>query len=238
MFPEASWINDIVYREPQLNKNGSRTVSVSLEGSRLCFQTAPNQEQDLQVATWGLSPPMPGAAPEAKRNLQLTIESEELESFLRGLDEKNQQVAADNSAEWFKKSLDRDAIAQMYVPLVKPGKDGGKPMVTMKVKVSDPATKVYVVHSGGGDSNLKYSEGVPDDITRGSKILAMVDTTGLWFMPRQFGMAFTVKEMFVWKHQSSKRGPEAFSLSANTKVMRVEAQPSHVEDEEEEGGCD
>lgn len=233
MFPDQSWINDLVYREPQLNKNGSRTVSVSLDGSRLCFQTAPDQETNLQIATWGLSPPMPGAAPDAKRNLQLTVESKELETFLSSLDEKNQQVASDHSSDWFKRSLDRDAIGQMYVPLLKEGKDGGKPMVTMKVKVNEAPTKVYVVE-GGDPSSLKYSEGGPADITRGSKVLAMVETTGLWFMPRQFGMAFTVKEMFVWKPQSSKRGPESFSLSANTKLMRVSATSSPKEEEEEE----
>jgi hypothetical protein len=224
MFCNAIDISKLEYKAPANNRSGGKVVHVStVHGSsdwkdRLRFQMSEDDKHNLQSAVWGLSTPMAGQDV-SRRTLELTIESAELMTFLETLDKQNLATAKAQSPEWFRKSVEEDAIKQMYVSLVKePTKAENKPTVRVKVKCGDYPTNIYVVQDHDASGNLSYVKGTPDDLARNVKCLVMVETVGLWFMSRQFGMSLTATEILVWPNRRST-GIDAFTMSNSTKLQ-------------------
>jgi len=220
-------LDNLEYKPPSTNKNnGAKVVNVStVKGSmewkdKIRFQMSESDKENLQVMTWGLSTPVPGQDA-SRRSLELTIESPDLLKFLTDLDEKNVQTAVQNAPEWFKKSLSYNEIKPMYVNLVRdPVKEGTKSTVRVKVKCGDTyPTNIYVVQSTDENGNISYTKGGPDDLTRNSKCMMIVETVGLWFMQRSFGMSLTAQEILVWPSRRSV-GIDAFTFNSNTSVTQ------------------
>ena len=231
MFCTEIDVNALEYKPPTNNRSGGKVVHVStVPGSsdykhRIRFQMSESDKQNLQTAVWGLSTPLPGQDA-SRRTLELTIESPALLGFLEGLDTKNVDTAINSTQDWFRKTVDPDQIRNMYVKLVKePQKVDNKPTVRVKVKCGEYPTNIYLVQDSDADGNLTYSKGTPDDLSRNVKCLVMVETVGLWFMSRQFGMSLTATEILVWPNRRNT-GIDAFSLSSSTKLHKSSIAPS------------
>ena len=205
MFCTAINIDQLEYKEPTNNRSGGKVVHVStVPGSsewkdKIRFQMSEDQSVNLQTAIWGLSQPLQ-SQDASRRTLELSIESPHLYEFLTKLDEKNINTAVEKSPQWFKKTMDKTAVEAMYTYLVKaPAKEGAKHTVRVKVKCADYPTSIYVVdEKASQNGKLVYHKGGPDDLVRNSKCMVMVETVGLWFMSRQFGMSLTASEILVW----------------------------------------
>ena len=231
-------IDNLEYKAPANNRSGGKVVHVStVKGSadwkdRIRFQMSEDDKNNLQTAIWGLSTPLAGQDA-SRRTLELSIESSELHTFLGNLDRKNLETAVEQSPEWFRKTVDADAIKQMYVSLVKePYKPDQKPTVRVKVKCGDYPTNIYVVQETDADGNITYAKGTPEDLARNVKCLVMVETVGLWFMSRQFGMSLTATEILVWPNRRIM-GIDAFTMSSSTKMQprqEVFAPPTEDDD--------
>jgi len=224
MFCTKINIANLEYKEPQNNRSGGKVVHVStVPGSvewkdRIRFQMSEDQTQNLQHAIWGLGTPLPGQDT-SRRTLELSVESPALEDFLKSMDEKNKKTAVEKSPIWFKKNVDEAAVTQMYVPLLKePVKDDAKSTVRVKVKCADYPTNIYVVDDVS-DGKLSYHKGGPDDLARNVKCMVMVETVGLWFMSRQFGMSLTATEIIVWPNRRAT-GIDAFTLSNDIQLQK------------------
>lgn len=231
MFCSDIDITNLEYKAPTSNRNGGKVVHVStVKGSsdyqhRIRFQMSESDKENLQTAIWGLSTPLPGQDA-SRRTLELSIESPKLLSFLEQLDEKNVHTAIESTADWFRKAVDADAVRNMYVKLVKePNKPGAKPSVRVKVKCGEYPTNIYVVNDMDAQGNLTYSKGTPEDLTKNVKCLVMVETVGLWFMSRQFGMSMSATEILVWPNRR-ETGIDAFKLSGSTKLHKSPIAPS------------
>jgi hypothetical protein len=229
MFCDHINIDNLEYKPPASNRSGGKVVNVStVPGSkewdhRIRFQMSESQSENIQNAVWGLSTPLPGQD-SARRTLELSIESDKLLDFLQKLDERNVNVAVQNSTEWFKKELTEDAIKNMYVYLVKqPMKDGQKPSVRVKVKTGDYPTNIFVVQEQTPD-NIQYTRGGPEDLTKNCKCLVVVESVGLWFMSRQYGMSLTATEILVWPNKR-QTGIDAFTLDKGVKTRKIEESP-------------
>lgn len=227
-------VSDLEYKEPQSNRSGGKVVHVStVPGSlewkdRIRFQMSEDETKNLQTAVWGLSTPLQGQDA-SRRTLELTIESPDLLKFLEQLDEQNIQTAVKQSPIWFKKSVDENAVRQMYVPLVKPAaKPDAKPTVRVKVKCGDYPTNIYTIQDKTG-SKLDYIKGTPEDLTRNSKCMVMCETVGLWFMSRQFGMSLTANEIMVWPTRRNT-GINAFTLTKDITLTKVNETPTNDPD--------
>lgn len=225
MFCDHIDVAALEYKEPQNNKNGGKVVSVStIPGSldwkdRIRFQMSENEKTNLQTAVWGLSTPMPGQDA-SRRTLELTIESKTLENFLSKLDERNVKIACDKSPNWFKKEMDEPTIRQMYVNIVKPPpRPDAKSSLRVKVKCGEYPTNVYVVKDDA-DGKLVYTKGGPDDLQKNVKCMVMVETSGLWFMSRQYGMSLTATEILVWPNRRTT-GIDAFTLTNDVCLRKV-----------------
>ena len=230
MFCDNIDIERLEYKPPTSNRNGGKVVHVStIPGStdwrdRIRFQMSENENTNLQNAVWGLSTPLPGQDA-SRRTLELSIESPELQKFLERMDEHNLRTASANAQDWFKKPLGEEAIKGMYARLVRePQKADQKPSVRVKVKCAEYPTNIYVVDGTDLDGNLTYSKGTPEDLTRNAKCLCMVETMGLWFMSRQFGMSLTASEILVWPNRRPS-GIAAFTMSKQPKLSQSPATP-------------
>lgn len=227
MFCTNIQIGELEYKEPQSNRSGGKVVHVSTVPNsmewkdRIRFQMSENEKTNLQTAVWGLGTPLPGQD-SSRRTLELSVESPHLEKFLNDLDENNIQKAIANSPNWFKKAVDESSVRQMYVKMIKePSKPGAPSTVRVKVKCGDYPTNIYVVQEEDGDK-LVYAKGTPDDLTKNSKCLVMVESVGLWFMSRQFGMSLTATEIIVWPSRRNT-GIASFTLCNSVTMQKAEA---------------
>lgn len=219
-FCDSVNIDELDYKEPQNNKSGGKVVYVSTKKDssdwkdKVRFQMSEDQTRNLQTAVWGLATPIAGQDA-SRRTLELTIESEVLLDFLNRLDENNIQMAVKNAPIWFKKNVDENHVRGMYVHLVKPPqKPDSKSTVRVKVKCGkDYPTNIYVVDNED-NASLSWHKGHPDDLAKNVKCMVMVETVGMWFMSRQFGMSLTATEIMVWpSKQERATGINAFTLT-------------------------
>ena len=225
------------YKPPTNNKSGGKIVYVTtVPGSsdikdRIRFQMSESENENLQNMVWGLSTPLAGQD-NSRRTLEVTIESAALLEFLLKLDEQNIKTAVSKSQEWFKKSLTPEDIDRMYVRLVKPPyKEGAAHTVRVKVKVGEQfPTKIFSAkEEKNPDGSLAYEIGNPNLLVKNSKCLAIVETSGLWFMSRQFGMSLNATELLVWSNRR-QTGMDAFTFSNNTKWSQQVDNDNEMED--------
>jgi len=229
MFVDRINLDALEYKQPITQKNGSKAVYVSsVKGSndlkdRLRFQMSEDNETNLQNAVWGLSQPLAGQDA-SRRSLELTVESPVLKQFLIDLDRKNIETATTCSELWFKKQLDQPSIESMYSPLFKPRqKETFKDSVKIKVKCADYPTNIWIVDDIV-DGEMLCKRGQPEDLTKGIKVLAMVETSGLWFMPRQFGMSLTATDLLIWTN-NTVGGLKGFTLKEGSTIKKVVDHP-------------
>lgn len=231
-------IDTFEYKQPITQKNGAKVVYVStVSGStdwkdRIRFQMSEDNETNLQKTVWPLSTP-PSGQESQKRTLELTIESPKLLSFLKELDAHNIECATKNCDSWFKKSMERADIEQMYVPMVKAkAKDEYIDTVKIKVKCQEYPTNIYVVDNEE-NGQMCYSQGSVNDLVKGVKVFVMVETAGLWFMSKSFGMSLIASDMFVWPNKTPI-GIDKFKLSPGTTLCKSGAMPQMQDDVYEE----
>ena len=219
---------DFDYRGLTTNKSGGKMVQVStVPGSsdwndKIRFQMCEDEKTNLQTTVWPLSTPMQGQDP-TRRQLELTVESPALKTFLSRLDNRNIDIASEKSQEWFKKSLDRATIEGMYIQMCKdPAKEGDKSTVKVKVNCGDVRpTNIYMVTATDEQGNMTYVKGTHEDLTKGVKALVLVETNGLWFMNRTFGMSLNATEILIWPQRRAITGINAFSLSKDARLRET-----------------
>lgn len=225
-------MDKLEYRTLTTNKSGGKMVQVStVPGSsdwndKIRFQMCEDEKTNLQTTVWPLSTPMQGQDP-TRRQLELTVESAELKNFLTHLDNKNIDIASEKSQDWFKKSLDRATVEGMYIQMCKdPLKEGDKSTVKVKVNCGQQRpTNVYIVTSTDESGNMTYTKGSHEDLTKGIKALVLVETNGLWFMNRTFGMSLNATEILVWPQRRAITGINAFSLSKEARLRETNDVP-------------
>jgi hypothetical protein len=231
-------LDSLEYKQPLSQKHGAKVVYVSTVPNstdwkdRMRFQMSEDAQTNLQSAVWGLSTPLQGQD-QSRRTLELTVESPSLFDFLKKLDEKNIESAFKYSETWFKKQLDKTQLEQMYVRVLKERtKEEYKDTVRVKVKCQDYPTNIWLVDDIDENGKIKYSPGGPDDLTKGVKLLALVETSGLWFMSRQFGMSLTATDLLVWPNKRPS-GINAFNLGPGKTLIKTNKSESESEMEVE-----
>ena len=216
-------INDLDYMALTTNRNGGKVVQVStVKGSmdyvdRLRIQFAENDKTNLQRAIWPLSNPMPNQTDGSKRTWELSVESADLVTYLRALDEKNCAMAKERCKEWFKKEMTDVELRGMYTPIIK---ENGN--VKIKVQCSDKPTRIMVVDADKG-LTVAPTVGSDKDLVKGARCLLVANTPGLWFMRFQWGMSFTATDILVWKPRVMT-GINAFTFHPSTTLKTHDVQ--------------
>lgn len=231
---DASTFSYAALRKNQNNNGKSVIVTIAGAGGgqqRLRFQLSCDHRTDLPTAALDLMPPVPGGDP-SRSTLALNIESPELAELLKSIDRRNIKEAAANSVEWFGKQMDEGAVTHMYTPLYRePYREGAKPNVRTKVNVGDDRpTNIYTVRQSAGDGDdpsdqLDYAPGSPADLKRDARCVVVVDTMGLWFMQKQFGMSLSATDILVYP-APDVTGINAFKLPG-VRLRKVSEKPLH-----------
>ena len=173
-----------------------------------------DQSVNLQTAIWGLSQPLQ-SQDASRRTLELFIESPHLYEFLTKFDEKTITPSV--------KSHQSNGLRRRWIRLrLKNGTYPVKALIRRQNILfasrssADYPTSIYVVDEKASQNGKPvYHKGGPDDLVRNSKCMVMVETVGLWFMSRQFGMSLTASEILVWPAMWVS-GIDAFTLSNDT----------------------
>ena len=227
-------LDAIEYKAPVKNAKGGTVVYMStVPGSsdpkdKLKFQLSENDKSTLPVAVWGLSTPMAGTESN-RRTLDVTVDDPALLKFLREFDEKNITTAVENCEKWFKKSMDRSTIENMYVPVLKnPYKEGASYTTRVKVTIGDKYATNVLVAAGTGNQ-LEYHAGDQHDLTKNSKMMIRVECSGLWFMSKQFGCSLNATDILVWPNKSSLSGINGFVFAKDTVLVEKEPEPMSID---------
>eukprot|EP00965_Chrysotila_dentata_P258803 6213346-Pleurochrysis_carterae.AAC.9 len=118
--------------------------------------------------------------------------------MLENIDNLNIDEGTARSQEWFKKTLDREAVKEMYVPLLrKSANDGYNDIARFKIRCGDNPTDIQVVLSED-DETIVRAPGDISDVVKGARILAIIEINSLWFMTRQFGTSMIISKLLVW----------------------------------------
>lgn len=222
---------------PFINQNtGSKSIALSVNGVEPNATGAPNHESKLRFqlgsyesgefcrAPYGVSSPYLNGPDNGKRNLDLSVETDDMLAFLRSIDAKNKDAACAHTQEWFKnKNLTPDNLSAFYTALIKESsKPEYRPTVRTKFVMEGErnATQVFVVKAesppnedGSPGKILEFDVGSIVDVTRGCKCIPIVESNGMWVNGmNSFGLTLTITHLLVWPMRRA-RGIEAFALA-------------------------
>lgn len=109
--------------------------------------------------------------------------------FIRGielLDEHIKNLATENSKVWFKKPMSKNVIDELYRSSIKYS-DDWPPLFRCKVPFWNGKFSCDFY-----DHNRQKTQ--PENVTNGSNCIALIQLSSLWFMDKQFGCTWTVKQ--------------------------------------------
>ena len=227
----------IVYESAKQNKHNGMTVPVKYKDNKdgtlhpIVIQTPvmslPFGVSDKVLEQYGrkieASLSFPGYAPTGEGDdVVPNWDSEEMRAFYDWVsmwDELNPAVVAKNSQTFFRKQISDVVVRELYKTNIKPSSQPQKysPTVRCKVPVASdkPTTDFYNVESKGP---------VPIDMNRvrtGSRVIALLKTTGLWFAGKSFGMNFHVVQMV----QLASDKFEGCAISVPPSLVPVDSTP-------------
>ena len=199
-------VASLCFGPPRREKNGQLIVPVGTDehnfnfGTRLRFQLGRDQ-QNMLVSTYGFNSLMEGQPKDTpRRNMDLTPSSDVVDALNR-IDEWLMQNASQRSQEFFKSAT----LNKQHVPMVRSLPNGSK-IVRIKVPVGDNAAEVFSILPNGTVVPTDWSR-----VGRDVKIIAIVDTPGIWHNPTQFGMSLTARKLLV-EETAPASGLAAFNL--------------------------
>lgn len=127
--------------------------------------------------------------------------------FIERLEKFIKTTAQNQCKEWFKKEYDIAKIDEIYCSNIKGLQNAIKyaPTFPTKLKVSDGrADQKPSFHTSFFDEDetpleIVELEEIVDLVPRGSKVISILETSGLWFNRTGFGLSFKVAQMMVFK---------------------------------------
>lgn len=182
------------------DKEKDNFIPTKIHGSLISFQIG-TIDEPLR-APFGVSEPVGGGYTERK-TLDLEVDGE-LAGRLKAIDAVVVAEAIKRPVDFFGKKLDEAAVRQMHQPLVT-AKEGYTPTVRTKVKLGAKAPTAVRIVSG----ERKYRRGTLEEVTKGSKVMAIVNMSSVWFASKMFGVSLSVDQLVVWPGAGS--GVEAFA---------------------------
>lgn len=112
--------------------------------------------------------------------------------FLKSIDEHIVKVAHENSETWFKKKISLDTIREFHSPILKDPKD---------MTQYAPHFKTKLTPSGKGRTQYydQYGNEIDLDVFKGYFAHALMNTFGVWFAGKSFGVSFRDNQLAVYK---------------------------------------
>jgi len=178
--------NQLDFSKPKQNSMGGQQI----------FMNIPYKSQDeskirIQTPVCGL--PFGVNEYKGKYSLDLQLQGEsctEIKDFFNEFDKHILETAYENSFSWFKKSMHESVIQELYKRQTK--QNGNyPPMFRAKLpfKHDEFDGKIY---------NNKQEEIGLKDITKGCKVQAIIENTGIYFVSKDFGVSWKIIQLKVF----------------------------------------
>ena len=179
-------IQDIEFSKAKANNMGGQHIFMNIPNT-----TIDNSKIRFQTPICGLPFGLNEYKNKYNMDLQLNGDSTfEIKQFLNLFDNHIIETASKNSFSWFKKSLHKSVINELYKSQTK---ENGNypPMFRVKVpfKNNEFDGKVF---------NNKQEEISIHEITKGCKVQAIIENTGLYFVAKDFGVTWKVIQIKVF----------------------------------------
>lgn len=195
-------VSEIAYGAVIKNKNNSgKTIPMTIRsGERISMQLSSSISMPSS-ALWkpSLPPQVTDASQADKLTLDTIITDPSVLEALRALDARNIEHCVINSVALFAKELTADAVRAIYTPLVKT-RDGVE-FVRLRIPLANgvaSSTAVMVVDREEAGV-VAWRPGTTDEIDRGSKYIAVVDSYGMYLIgPTNIGMTLSLTNILVW----------------------------------------
>lgn len=180
-------VEDLEYHEPLNGKMGGQYIKITHKNEKIIFQTPKcylpfgmNKYEGSYGNTYSI-------------DLSLSSTSQNMldfKNFINKLDENNVQKACKNTNKWFTKTLDEDAIKQIYKHQLKES-ENYPPL--MKVKIPNntvgPLVTIFDI-----DKNIIEIDKIP----RQCDVTAVLELTGLYFKAKEFGVSWKVIQLMIF----------------------------------------
>lgn len=194
-------VSEIVYGVAMKNKNNSgRTIPMTIRcGERIAMQLSSSIAVPSS-AMWKPSLPPLVTDPKAAEKLVLDaiVTDPTVLDTLRALDARNIDYCVANSVAIFTKELTADAVRAMYTPIVKTrdGVEFVRLRIPLSAGLADKTAVIIVDREEAGV--IAWRPGTTDDIERGSKFVAVVDSYGMYIIGNGVGMTLSLTNIMVW----------------------------------------
>ena len=217
------------HKEPRRNANGGFNSYIDLDENT---KETPRIQWEECVAKFGLSEPMENST---RRNLELSVSSEEMLKWIRGNDQCNISHVSKNSQTFFKKDLSEDVLGQTLYRWSAPDHAEKKyePLWRLKVVMSGKSkTNFFRVEEETQSDGTKENVIVPCDssvLQPWCRVLPITTIGGLWFVSKGFGTTFVCTDLLVWPSEKKRKG-DFVGLNMRIKRTRDDDGPSNLDD--------
>lgn len=118
-------------------------------------------------------------------------------NFLFGIEKLNKEKCMENCVDWFGKEYKMDVIEEFFFKSIMESRQPEKYSPTFTTRIKHSPSK-------GFETKFYNQNGEPikfEDIKAGSRLIPLLETTGLWFAGKSFGMSYKVLQVMVFEKE-------------------------------------
>lgn len=116
--------------------------------------------------------------------------------FLRSIDELLVSIAHEKSETWFKKKIGIETIKEFYSPILKDPKDLSQYAPHFKTKLVQTGKNITQYYN-------QFGETIERDTFKSNFACALMNTFGIWFAGKSFGMSFRNNQLAVFQEDKN-----------------------------------
>lgn len=215
-------LNKVTFSTLKTNKFGGKLCYLNYNRAPLRIQT-PKMALPFGVSKWESTP----GSSTYKYLMEFSFNDynngdNKMKTFyenIKAIENKVKNEAETQSVAWFKKKQSRELIdeffkSQVKVSLDKDGEESDKypPRLRSKVIHSEQDGFKIDVYDSEKNEDGEYErlvldkDNLEETIPRGSKAVAILECTGIWFVEKSFGISWKVAQVKVFKNQNKLSG--------------------------------
>lgn len=198
--------NNFYRKEPKRNSNGGFNSYIDIAKD---VKAAPRIQWGECTAKFGLSEPMEGST---RRNLELSVQNENMLKWLRGFDQANISHVAEYSETYFRKKLTEDVLGQTLYRYSAPEHPEKKYEPLWRIKVITEGkgkTNFFKVETETNEDGTEEQVIVPCDVSvlqPWCRVVPITTLTGLWFVSKGFGCTYVASDLLIYEQPKKRSG--------------------------------
>jgi hypothetical protein len=173
-----------------------RTIGLCYDSLPYVKLTTPPMVAPFQVSEYTNKGRKTFSLSMAFNGLGQSCDLETMKQLFEALDDLLIELAIKHSSTWFKRTLTRQQIQNMYKPILKPSKDPSKYPPSLRIKLlqrdNQVVSRTHFVKTSGSTSEFDLRDFVP-----GSKVSAHIKLSNIWVVNDTFGVSLEGEDLFV-----------------------------------------